>query len=168
MTGRGLAALACGLIAAAASVAPADGAPSRSQTFFRAQVLADNATTDEIVDLLRHGGGFVDRKITFNDLTGDGRQDAVVRVTSGGAAGIVGVYVFSTDGKKQSDALRVVFRRQALIRGKTSVSKHLLTYATRTYDAGDELCCPSSTAEYVVRWDKAAGRFRTTPATDAT
>ena len=168
MTGRGVAALCCGLVAAiATAAAPATGAPSRSQTFFRAQVLADNATTDEIVDLLRHGG-FVDRMITFDDLTGDGRQDAVVRVTSGGAAGIVALYVFSTDGKKQSDALRVVFRRQALIRGSTSVKSHVLTYRTRTYAAGEGLCCPSAVAEYVVRWDDDASRFRATPATGST
>jgi hypothetical protein len=165
VTGRGAAAIACGLAVAAA--APALAEPSRSQTFFRAQVLADNATTDEIVDLLR-GGGFVDRTIQFDDLTGDGRQDAVVRVTTGGAAGIVAIYVFTTDGRKQSDTLRVRFRRQALVRGSTRVRKHVLTYKTRSYAAGDELCCPSEVDEFVVRWDDDAGRFRTTPATGST
>ena len=167
MTGRGPAAIACALAVAAAAVAPAGAEPSRSQSFFRAQILADNATTDEIVDLLR-SGGFVDKKIKFDDLTGDGRQDAVVRVTTGGAAGIVGLYVFTTDGKTQSDTLRVRFRRQALVRGSTSVAKHVLTYKTRTYAAGDELCCPSEVDEFVVKWDKDGGRFRTTPATGST
>jgi hypothetical protein len=167
VTGRGAAAIACGLAVAAAAVAPALAEPSRSQTFFRAQVLADNAPTDEIVDLLR-SGGFVDRTIQFDDLTGDGRQDAVVRVTTGGAAGIVAIYVFTTDGRKQSDTLRVRFRRQALIRASTRVRKHVLTYKTRSYAAGDELCCPSEAEEFVVRWDDDAGRFRTTPATGST
>jgi hypothetical protein len=161
MTGRGAAAIACGLAVAAALVPPAGAEPSRAQTFFRAQILADNATTDEIVDLLR-SGGFVDRTITFDDLTGDGRQDAVVRVTTGGAAGIVAIYVFTTDGREQSDILRVRYRRQALVRGSTSVRKHVLTYKTRTYAAGDELCCPSDEADHVVRWDDKAARFRTT------
>jgi hypothetical protein len=166
VTGRGAAAIACGLVLAATAFAPAQAAPSRSQTFFRAQILADNATSDEIVDLLRHGGGFVDKAITFDDLTGDGRQDAVVRVTSGGAAGIVALYVFSTDGKKPSAALRVVFRRQRLVRGSTRVRGSLLSYRTRAYAAGDELCCPSATAEYEVPWDDDAGRFRPSPLAD--
>ena len=159
MTGRGSAAIACGLLLALTVLVPAHAAPSRSQTFFRAQVLADNRTSDEIVDLLR-AGGFVDRNITFDDLTGDGRQDAVVRVTTGGAAGIVALYVFSTDGKKQSKTLRVAFRRQQLIRGSTRVRGHRLSYRTRSYAAGDELCCPSETFEYDVTWDDEAGRFR--------
>ena len=159
MTGRGCAAIACGLLLALTALDPAHGAPSRSQTFFRAQVLADNGTSDEIVDLLR-SGGFVDRNITFDDLTGDGRQDAIVRVTTGGAAGIVALYVFSTDGKKQSETLRVVFRRQQLVRGSTRVTERRLSYRTRSYAAGDELCCPAETYEYDVTWDDEAGRFR--------
>jgi hypothetical protein len=165
MTARGCAAIACGLLLALTALAPAQAAPNRSQTFFRSQVLSDNATSDEIVDLLR-SGGFVDRTITFDDLTGDGRQDAVVRVTTGGATGIVGLYVFSTDGKKQTDALRVVFRRQELIRGSSRVREHKLSYRTRSYEAGDELCCPGATSEYDVTWDDEAGRFRAGPRRD--
>ena len=165
MTGRGYAAIACGLLLALTALVPAHAAPSRSQTFFRAQVLSDNSTSDAIVDLLR-SGGFVDRAITYDDLTGDGRQDAVVRVTTGGAAGIVAVYVFSTDGKKPSETLRVAFRRQQLVRGSTRVRDHRLSYRTRSYAAGDELCCPSEAFEHVVTWDDEAGRFRAGPRKD--
>ena len=55
-----------------------------------------------------------------------------MRVTTGGAAGIVGVYVFTTDGKKQSDTLRVASAARPSSRGSTSVTKHVLTYKTRT------------------------------------
>ena len=166
MSGRGAAAILGAVVLAASALAPAHAAPSRSQTFFRSQVLSDNRTSDEVVDLLRGGGGFVDKRITFDDLTGDGRQDAVVRVNSGSAAGIVAVYVFSTDGREQSETLRVVFRRQQLVRATTRVREHRLSYRTRSYAEGDELCCPSATLEYDVRWDEQRSRFRAGPAED--
>jgi hypothetical protein len=153
------AALAVTTAAAGALAGVGSGDPTRSQEFFRAQVLADEHTSDEIVALLRHGG-FVDKKITFDDLTGDGKQDAVVRVSSGGTPGIVAIYVFSSDGKKPSDDLRVALGRQRLVRASTKVSaKHVLSFRTRSYAPGDELCCPSTATEYTVTWDDATGKF---------
>lgn len=163
---RSAAAVAGALLGAATWLVPAHAEPTRSQTFFRSQILADNATSEEVVDLLRGGGGFVDKQITFADLTGDGRQDAVVRVQSGSAAGILAVYIFTTDGQNQSDTLRVRFRRQRLVRASTRVRSRRLSYRTRSYAAGDELCCPTVTMEHDVRWDDERGRFRVGPAED--
>ena len=57
----------------------------------------------------------------FRDLTGDRRQDAVVRVQSGGADGAVALYVFSTDTGVKNSGLKVVFRSQELRRAQTRV-----------------------------------------------
>ena len=78
----------------------------------------------------------------FRDLTGDKRDDAVVRVHSGGAAGVVAVYVFSTANRK-SGKLRAVFRSESLMRASTRVLKGVASYRTARYDPGDELCCPA-------------------------
>ena len=70
--------------------------------------------------LLRSGAGFVDPNVQAGDLTGDGKADAVVKVRTGGAAGAIAVYLFSTHGA-DSDELRAVFRSQSLYRATTQV-----------------------------------------------
>jgi hypothetical protein len=143
-----------GAAAVAAGVATSE--PTRSQTFFRDRLVADRATAAQIRSALRDGSAFVDRSIAFRDLTGDDKDDAVVRVQSGGAAGAVAVYVFSTDG---ADDLRPVFRAQKLSRASTAVADGVLSYRSAAYAAGDELCCPSKLLETELRWDAKAEKF---------
>src|SRR4051812_42599290 len=71
---------------------------SRSQSLFRKTLLDDEQTISGIRKVLREGG-FVAPAMQFGDLTGDERSDAVVLVESGGAAGAIALYVFSTHGK---------------------------------------------------------------------
>ena len=71
--------------------------------------------------MLRSGRGFVEPHPVFDDVTGDGKADALVRVMTGGAASAVAVYVLSTDGTKSSD-LRVVMRNQRLYRATLKVN----------------------------------------------
>lgn len=153
---RAFAALACVAAAAAVTAGVAISEPTRSQTFFRDHLLDDRRTSAPIKQALRDGTAFVDRRITFADLTGDDKDDAVVRVQSGGAAGAVAVYVFSTDGAK---ALRAVHRAQSLVRASTSVAGGVLTYRSAVYEDGDELCCPASLAETALEWDGERDRF---------
>ena len=158
--GRSAAALAAllGVIAAGPSSAAAQ--TTQSQRFFKARLLEDPRTSKTIKDLLRDGGGFVDRSVVFRDLTRDKRDDAVVRVHSGGAAGVVAVYVFSTDTLRPKDSgLRVVFRTQRLLRASTRVSKGVVSYREARYTPGDELCCPTQLLETTLRWDRSEKRF---------
>lgn len=147
-----LLALACGLSAA-------DAAPTRSQIFFRDKLLADAKTSDVIKDLLKDGGGFVDRGIVFRDLTGDDRDDAIVRVHSGGAMGVVAIYVFSTDAKKDGTALVAAYRQQKLTRASTRVKGRVLSFRSSAYAVGDELCCPAGVVETTLKWDKKKRAF---------
>jgi hypothetical protein len=150
---------ACGVAGFAAAVSPA--APTRSQEFFRKEILADRGTSDAIVDLLRQGGGFVAKKVTFADLTGDDRQDAIVRVHSGGAAGVVALFVFSTHGQDEGAQLRVLYRRQTLVGAAARIRKDgLLSFTSSVYADGDEVCCPSETTTTVLEWDAKAEKFR--------
>lgn len=143
--------------------APAPAAapgPTRSQEFFRDLLLGDAATSKDVKAGLR-GGWFVNPTVTFADLTGDGKSDAVVRVASGGTAGDVALYVFSTDGARSRDAkLRAVLRRQALFRASVRVRGATLTYRVPRYAPGDDLCCPAKLLERDLRWDRARRAFR--------
>ena len=154
MTVRGTGSLlVLAALLAAAPAAPA--AQTASQRFFTERLLEDRRTSAEIKELLR-GGGFVDKRIRFADLNRDDRDDAVVRVHSGGAAGMVAVYVFSTAG---ADELRAVFRSQVLTRASTRVRDGRVSYRYARYEPADPLCCPSRTFESRLRWRAKESRF---------
>jgi hypothetical protein len=98
--------------------------------------------------------------VAFKDLTGDGRADAVVRVQSGGAAGAVALYVFSTDTGRRRSGLAVVFRSQDLLRAQTRIRDGVLRHRSARPQPGDELCCPAAVAETRLRWRERRHRFR--------
>ena len=145
-------AAAGGLVAIAASQAK----PTASQQLFRKTLLADEQTTPGIVQLLRDRGGFVAPAIAFGDLTGDGRSDALVLVDTGGAAGAVALYVFSTHGRATDSALRAVYRSQQLYRAHAEISAGTLIVRTPRFSEGDDLCCPAKVVERVYAWSKSA------------
>jgi hypothetical protein len=147
------------VLAALWGAAPSSAQKTQTQTFFEQRLLADHLTSSAIKTLLQSGGGFVDRGVVFRDLTGDKRADAVVRVQSGGAAGVVAVYVFSTANRKNAK-LRVIFRSQNLMRASTRVLKGVLSYRTSRYDPGDELCCPARLTQSTLAWNGGERRMR--------
>ena len=151
---RAVMALACAATAAAIGAGIAISEPTRSQTFFRDRLIDDRSTVAPVREALRNGSAFVDRRIVFADLTGDEKDDAVVRVQTGGAAGAVAVYVFSTAGTR---SLRVRHRAQKLSQASFAVRDGALSYRSAVYEAGDELCCPSKLVETELRW--ADGKF---------
>jgi hypothetical protein len=134
-------------------------AKDATQLFFEQRLLADRQTSSEIKTLLRSGGGFVDKGVVFRDVTGDERDDALVRVHSGGAAGVVAVYVFSTANRK-GGKLRAIFRSQSLMRASTRVLKGVVSYRTSRYEPGDELCCPSRITQSTLAWVREERRMR--------
>lgn len=152
-----------GLTLAGLLAAPsAEAAPSKLQTTFRAALLRDARTTPAIKRALKAGAALVDPRPLFGDLTGDGRADAVVSVLTGGAAGAVAVYVFSTDGAA-GGALRVVFRSQRLYRATAALGPDgTLTLRAPRYADGDPLCCPAKVRERSYAW---AAKDRTLHAT---
>jgi hypothetical protein len=155
-------ALAAALASASglAFATPAGAERTPTQGFFTSRLLADKATSDEIKSLLRSGNAFVDPSVKFTELTGDKRADAVVRVQTGGAAGTIALYVFSTDtGKGKNAPLSVVFRTESLERAETRIRAGVLRYRTARYAAGDERCCPTTVAESRLRWREAKHRF---------
>ena len=113
-------------------------------------------------------GGFVSSEVLFADLTGEGKDDAVVTVDSGGSAGIIALYVFSAGSGKE---LKVVYRNQRLYRAMARINPGpAFVYSLPQWKAGDDLCCPSAYRETEVKWSAKSKRFvianrRTLPAT---
>ena len=131
------------------------GEPSAAQKLFRDKLLQDRAVSRDVKTRLRKGG-FVDRRITFADLTGEGRSDAVVLVHSGGSAGRIALFVFSAG---TGEELEIVYRNQRLYRATARVLRGRLLYRVPAYEPGDELCCPSAERETELRWNARGRRF---------
>lgn len=148
-------------IALEVGASTASGEPTAAQRLFREKLLDDRAVARDVKTRLRKGG-FVDRRIVFSDLTGDGRSDAVVMVHSGGSAGRIALYVFSAGD--DGEDLGIVYRNQRLYRASARVPRGSgrLVYRVPVYEAGDQLCCPTAERETELGWDARAARFRVT------
>jgi hypothetical protein len=102
-------------------------------------------------------GGFVSSDVLFADLTGEGKDDAVVTVDSGGASGIVALYVFSAGSGKD---LKIVYRNQRLYRANARINPGpALVYVLPGFKDADELCCPSEYHETELKWSATKKRF---------
>jgi len=155
--------LAALLVAVAATLLVTGGssaAPTKSQALFQKTLLADAKTTSDVKRLLGEGGGFVSPDITFADLTGDGRSDAIVLVETGGVAGAVALYVFSTDGEAEDSALRVVYRSQRLYGVTAKVANVELIVRTPRFVEGDDVCCPAKIVERTYAWSAGSKTLR--------
>jgi hypothetical protein len=157
------AALATLALTAGAALLHAAGSaakPSAPQALFEKTLLEDARTTPAIKDLFQARGGFVAPEIVFADLTGDGRSDAVVLVETGGLAGAVAAYVFSTDGQAEDSPLRAVYSSQRLYRASVEVADGTLIVRTPRYAEGDDVCCPVKIVERVYAWSAKAKTMR--------
>jgi hypothetical protein len=157
-------ALAVLTAAAVCALALAPSTPARlnaAQRLFRGKLLRDDSVSRDVRTRLRKGG-FVDRKVTFTDLTGEGRSDAVVLVHSGGSAGRIALYVFSSG---RGSRLKIVYRNQRLYRARARVPRAgsgrfgRFFYRVPAFEAGDELCCPGAYRETELRWSASRKRF---------
>ena len=157
--------LAAASVAAIALTPGAGAEPSQSQSFFTKALLDDPATSAGVKRLLTRKTGLVDPRSGFLDITGDGRQDALVLVTTGGAAGTVALYVFSSHGQaSESDQtkLKVLFRLQTLYRAALRINGQTLSVLEPRYAKGDDLCCPKQLRERDYQFDARHLTFRRT------
>jgi hypothetical protein len=156
-------ALAVTLTTAAAPLAGA--AQTDSQKVFTQKLLDDAKTSSGVKKMLTDKTAIVDPRSGFVDVTGDGRQDAVVLVSTGGAAGAVGLYVFSTHGQATTDdtastSLKVVFRLQSLYDASLRINGTTISVLEPRWSKGDDLCCPKKLRERDYAFDAKALTFR--------
>lgn len=129
------------------------------QAFFHDALIKDPKTTSAVRKALRSNASIVDPATQYADLTGDGKSDAIVRVHSAGAAGVIAVYVFSTDGASKG-ALRALFRTQSLYRAITATTDDdKLQIDQPRYAAGDDVCCPHRLTRRRYRFSKRSRTF---------
>lgn len=129
------------------------------QAFFHDALIKDAKTTSAIRRALTADAAIVDPATQYADLTGDGKSDAIVRVHSAGAAGVVAVYVFSTDGAPKG-ALRALFRTQSLYRAITTPTDDArLQIDEPKYAPGDDVCCPGKLTRRRYRFSKGSRTF---------
>jgi hypothetical protein len=164
-----LALVSCTAVVSSAAViglpSGAGAEPSQSQAFFTKALLDDPGTSAGVKRLLSRKTGLVDPRSGFLDITGDGRQDALVLVTTGGAAGTVALYVFSSHGQNAGDdqtKLKVLFRLQSLYRAFFRITGQTLSVLEPTYAKGDDLCCPKKLRERDYQFDAKKVTFRRT------
>jgi hypothetical protein len=80
-----------------------------------------------------------------------------VYVDSGGAAGTIALYVFSSGTGKD---LQIAYRNQRLYRALISVNPGpAVAYSVPIYSPGDELCCPSAYRQTTLKWSSKHRRF---------
>ena len=115
---------------------------------------ADFASTPFVAELLAlAGGGEVTLgRVQFEDLTGDGIEEAVVIVESGGTLGDIGVAVY----RLVDERAQIAFFQQ--LAGHVEVRLGLLVTQEGVYGDGDARCCPSRLREVVFGWRE--GEFR--------
>lgn len=114
----------------------------------------DFATAPDVASFLARAGGEVsDDAIIFADLTGDGEEEAVVPVSSGGTAGDIAYFVYTIRGGELELLLSVVPEA-----GRVQVeldAEGQLVDREPVYGPDDPECCPSQVRTRVYEWDGA-------------
>lgn len=123
--------------------------PTRAQKLFASIILADESLSPTVRESLRTGG-FVERKIKFVDFSGDGKVDALVKVNSSGAAGVIAIYALSA----LDDAdLGVVYAVEDGYQLDGALSGSRLTVSRAAFRGGDPVCCPSKVSRNTLEWN---------------
>ncbi len=104
--------------------------------------------------LVRQLAGEYDRRtVVYADLTGDGREEAIVPVGSGGTLGNVAYQVFTLRGGAPA-AILTTTRDQTTPGGMImNVEDGRLVRTTGKYGPEDPRCCPSVLVKTRYRWD---------------
>lgn len=111
----------------------------------------DFSQVPAVEDLLAEGGGrLLPEQIIFADLTGDGAEEAVVPISSGGSGGNVAYAVF---GYRGGDLEELLVVRPEAGRVTVSVEDGALVETQPVYAPEDPLCCPSELRHTYYRWD---------------
>jgi hypothetical protein len=110
----------------------------------------DWATPEVIKHVLDDSGivGEVDpERVIYADLTGDGIEEAVVVIGSGGAFADLGVAVYRLDDEGWA---RKVFLRKFI--GAVEVREGTLVIREPVFARGEGVCCPSMVHETAYEW----------------
>ncbi len=102
--------------------------------------------------LTTSGGVVTDDSISYADVTGDGVEDAVIPISSGGEGGNIAVIVYSYQPAGLTELLRVTTQTSltvGLVDGGILVTE-------ASYAPGDPFCCPTDLKTTTYRWNGSA------------
>ena len=102
-----------------------------------------------VSNFLAAGGRLDTAAVIYADVTGDGVDDAVVPISSGGEGGDIALFVFGYG----PDGLSELLRLTPAMPIKASVSNGVLQVDEAEYAPGDPMCCPSQLKRTTYRWD---------------
>ena len=128
-----------------ATPTPADAAAIRTTDF---------AAQPAVKTLLAQVGGELDpRAIEYTDLTGDGREEAVVPVSSGGTLGNLAYVVFTLRNGAPTVVLTRTIDKTSRSGLKMEMEDGRLVELVGEYGPEDPLCCPTYLRKTYFRWD---------------
>jgi hypothetical protein len=140
----------------ATSAAPTTGAgatPATSSTASGAIRAIDLKQTAPVQQLLKDTGGeFVQSQVIYGDLTGDGIDEAVVPVSSGGTMGDI-AYVVLTPAGGGVAALPMAKGDTSSGGIAVSIDGGKLVDTRPQYGPNDPNCCPSLLRKTTYTWD---------------
>jgi hypothetical protein len=111
----------------------------------------DFSQVPAVEELLKGTGGrLLPEEIVFADLTGDGAEEAVVPISSGGTGGNIAYVVFGYRNGELEEILEV---KPEAGRVMMRVENGVLVETQPIYGPEDPLCCPSQLRHTYYRWD---------------
>lgn len=112
------------------------------------------------------GGEVVPDAIAYADLTGDGAEEAVAPVSSGGEGGDIAIFVFGYGASGLEELLRVLPESRSL---RANIIDGALTITEPVFAPGDPLGRPSELRKTTYEWNGSAlvvGGQETVPAVE--
>jgi hypothetical protein len=108
----------------------------------------DFSQVPQVEDLLAGGGEVLPETVVYTDLTGDGQDEAVVPISSGGTAGDIAFAVFTL----RNGVLDELLAREP---GQVAVDVEdgQLVETQPIFGPNDPNCCPSQLKKTYYRWD---------------
>ncbi|MGB2694323.1 MAG: hypothetical protein WBD55_03950 [Dehalococcoidia bacterium] len=113
----------------------------------------DLATRPEVENFVGSYGGEADvDRIRYGDLTGDGRDEAVLPIDSGGSLGDLAIFAFGyVDGQLKQLVLALPAQPRSGVSARIQNGRLITTEAYFADD--DPLCCPSQIRRVTYRWN---------------
>jgi hypothetical protein len=101
------------------------------------------------------GGAYLQSEVTYADLTGDGVDEAIVRIDSGGTMGDIAFLVLTPDGAATKTLLKQTPSGDSagLV---VAVEGGQLVMTQPVYGPDDPNCCPTSLKKTTFMWNGTA------------
>lgn len=131
-------------VAAEPTATPVPAADIRDVDF------SEVAEVREVRERLEQSGGeLVEEDIQYVDLTGDGREEAIVPLFSGGTAGNIALWVYGY----VDDRLEMLLSQPDAYKISARVEDGTLVLVEPVYGPDDPNCCPSHIHNSYYEWD---------------